>query len=238
VRPLIKVPGAGGRDISRGIALIDHGRRDGLNSLITITGGKLMTYRLMAQKASDLAAGMIGNSRACLSAKVYLPGSEFRVRPKGKRKYFTGVANSVVGSTLYRHGTAIFKILRGSRRNYRLVCECEMVSEGELLYAVNRLNVRDIEDIRRRTRIGMGPCQGMLCAYRTAGILQELNADLPKEPMAMLEDFIEERWQGIKPVLWGDAIRESELMYWIYRGLLGVQDAGGGTPRRRGKAKA
>ncbi len=44
-----------GRNISRGIVLLDHEVRDGVPGFVTITGGKLMTYRLMAEWATDLA---------------------------------------------------------------------------------------------------------------------------------------------------------------------------------------
>ena len=30
--------------------------------------------------------------------------------------------------------------------------------------------------------------------------------------------------RGIKPVFWGDALREGEFTYWIYEGLFGVSD--------------
>ncbi|MCR6555322.1 anaerobic glycerol-3-phosphate dehydrogenase subunit A, partial [Aeromonas sp. CPF2-S1] len=57
VRPLVAVDGdESGRNISRGIVLLDHSDRDGLQGFNTITGGKLMTYRLMAEWATDLLA--------------------------------------------------------------------------------------------------------------------------------------------------------------------------------------
>ncbi len=55
IRPLFQSAETGDdRDITRGFTLIDHEGRDGLAGLITITGGKLMTYRLMAEKTVDL----------------------------------------------------------------------------------------------------------------------------------------------------------------------------------------
>ena len=46
IRPLFQSEEKGDdRKISRGFTLIDHGKRDGLQNLITITGGKLVTYR-------------------------------------------------------------------------------------------------------------------------------------------------------------------------------------------------
>ncbi|MGL5586865.1 MAG: anaerobic glycerol-3-phosphate dehydrogenase subunit A, partial [Aeromonas veronii] len=34
--------------------------------------------------------------------------------------------------------------------------------------------------------------------------------------------FLEERYKGTRPVLWGDALREAEFTYWIYEGLFGL----------------
>ena len=47
VRPLVAADNdPSGRNISRGIVLLDHEVRDGVPGFVTITGGKLMTYRL------------------------------------------------------------------------------------------------------------------------------------------------------------------------------------------------
>jgi len=60
VRPLVAVDGdESGRNISRGIVLLDHAERDGLKGFNTITGGKLTTYRKMAQHAVDAALGVM-----------------------------------------------------------------------------------------------------------------------------------------------------------------------------------
>jgi glycerol-3-phosphate dehydrogenase len=60
----------GGRGISRGFAMIDHGTQDNVGGLISIVGGKLTTYRLMAAAAchAGRARGMHhrqGPSAAC-----------------------------------------------------------------------------------------------------------------------------------------------------------------------------
>jgi glycerol-3-phosphate dehydrogenase len=31
--------------------------------------------------------------------------------------------------------------------------------------------------------------------------------------------FLNERWKGIQPVAWGDALRESEFTRWVYQGF-------------------
>jgi glycerol-3-phosphate dehydrogenase len=225
VRPLMASPASGdSRKISRGIALVDHEERDGVSGFITITGGKLMTYRLMAQMAVDLACKKLKTDKKCVTQSMPLPGSEKNTISKKSAKMFTGISNSVVGSTFNRHGDRIARILNRDKRNYRLVCECEMVTEGEIEYAIRNFNIRDIEDLKRRTRIGMGPCQGELCAYRAAGLFVRYKGTPPEEADKLLIDFIEERWKGIRPVFWGDALREAEFIYWIYQGLFGMGD--------------
>ena len=223
VRPLIAVSGkVQGRKISRGIVLIDHKLRDGLDGLITITGGKLMTYRLMAEKTSDLVCKKLNRRVKCTTHKIPLPGSEKKIPARQTIKKFSGIPASTVGSTFYRHGQRVHNILTRDKKNYRLICECELVSEGEIEYAINKLNIKNIIDLRRRTRIGMGPCQGELCAYRAAGLFNEYASSPADESLKLLKEFLEERWKGIKPVLWGDGLREIELTYWIYQGLFGL----------------
>lgn len=56
--------------------LLDHVlERDGMEGFITITGGKLMTYRLMAEWATDAVCRKLGNTEPCKTAEQPLPGS-------------------------------------------------------------------------------------------------------------------------------------------------------------------
>lgn len=68
-----------GRSISRGIVCLDHATRDGLEGFITITGGKLMTYRLMAEWATDLACKKLGRDVKCRTAEVLCRGRNWRL---------------------------------------------------------------------------------------------------------------------------------------------------------------
>ena len=53
-----------------------------------------------------------------------------------------------------------------------IVCRCEMVTEGEIVDAINRpLGARSLDAIKRRTRQGMGRCQAGFCTPRTMEIL-------------------------------------------------------------------
>ena len=225
VRPLVAASKEdSGRDISRGIVLVDHESRDGCLGLISIAGGKLMTYRLMSEMTVDLICEKLAVSEPCRTKDTPLPGSEKKMPPDWKPKQFSGMIESVVGSTLFRHGERVQRILGKNESDYGLICECEMVTAGEVKYALENLNVKDLVDLRRRTRLGMGPCQGELCAYRAAGLFESFGAADGEKSLAMLKDFLEERWKGVRPVLWGDALREMEFSYWIYQGLFGLVD--------------
>ena len=46
----------------------------------------------------------------------------------------------------------------------RIVCRCEQVSEGEIRAAIRRNpQAWDMDGVKRRTRSGMGRCQGGFC---------------------------------------------------------------------------
>ena len=59
----------------------------------------------------------------------------------------------------------------------RIVCRCETVSEAEIRAAIRcRIGARTLDGVKRRTRAGMGRCQGGFCTPRIIAILcEELN---------------------------------------------------------------
>jgi glycerol-3-phosphate dehydrogenase len=82
-----------------------------------------------------------------------------------------------------------------------------------------------LNDIRRRTRMGMGTCQGNFCALRAAGATLEAGQQPEPDPLRILRDFLEERGHGIRPLLWGRQLREVELERGIYCASLNVDGA-------------
>ena len=55
-----------------------------------------------------------------------------------------------------------------------LVCRCEEVTEAEIRAAIRRpVGARTIDAVKRRTRAGMGRCQGGFCSPRVLEILSE-----------------------------------------------------------------
>ncbi|MDR2800958.1 MAG: anaerobic glycerol-3-phosphate dehydrogenase subunit B [Desulfovibrio sp.] len=87
-----------------------------------------------------------------------------------------------------------------------------------------------LNDLRRRTRMGMGTCQGNFCALRAGAALAESGVLHPLEPQKMLREFLEERWRGIRPLLWGRQLREVELERGIYLASLNIDGRPGQYP--------
>ena len=107
------------------------------------------------------------------------------------------------------------------KKDESLVCECEGVSVAEVNYAIDELGAKNIINLRRRTRLGMGTCQGELCACRAAGLLSKANG-CARRSVEDLASFMNERWKGMFPVAWGDTLAEAQFTSWIYEGVCGL----------------
>ncbi len=225
IRPLQREGGPGGADgrsVSRGFAVLDHEERDGLEGLVTVVGGKLTTYRLMAEKVADMVAKKLGVKAPCTTAEEKLPGSE-KIGKSGKRPAFPeGMPAWEIKALTLRHGSRAPLMLRQEQAagSYlSRVCECECVTEAELRFSVQKLFARTIDDLRRRTRLGMGPCQGLTCGPRAAALLaDELDLD-PAQADRLLREFVLQRRKGRMAVIDRGAAAQEELIRSAERGL-------------------
>lgn len=224
VRPLVADDSdPTGRSISRGIVCLDHAKRDGLEGFITITGGKLITYRLMAEEATNLACKKLNIDKPCETAEIPLPGSEPDSKDEERRAHIIELSTEQKAAE-GRHGSWTGKIESRSDSDDALVCECEQVSVAEVNYAINELHVHNLINLRRRTRLGMGTCQGELCACRGAGLLDK-HDNCSDRSLKDLASFMEERWHGMYPVCWGETLCEVQFTSWLYQGVMGLGDS-------------
>ena len=59
-------------------------------------------------------------------------------------------------------------------RYAKVVCRCEMVTEGDIVNAIKRpIPAHTIDMVKRRTRAGMGRCQGNYCRSRIAELIAD-----------------------------------------------------------------
>lgn len=205
-RPLVKdsrVELTDTRHMSRGMSIIDHESRDGLKGLLTISGGKLTTYRLMAKNITDVMVEQLGEpEKVCTTETEQVPGST-----EGKNYHVT-------------HRLADREV---DRLEDQIICECELMSRRMLTDLMDAHPDATFDDLRRQLRLGMGPCQGGFCSTRAAGIALETGHSDVDRSTEMLRSFLKNRWVGLWPILYGDQVRQTALDNWIFKGTLDIE---------------
>lgn len=208
VRPLLQSGGdADDRDATRGFALIDH-TSQGLDNFSTITGGKLTTFRLMAEKTSDLISARLGITIACTTDTVALPdGSACQWTEPGAAPRYWHKANNP---------------------DDMILCECEMVPQSAIDQIVKCAPGAEkemtLEAIALRSRAGKGPCQGSFCGIRIASYLYDRGYYADETGLIHMRDFFNERFKGMRTVIWGQQAAQMELAEALHCGLLGLDN--------------
>ncbi|MDY5584694.1 MAG: anaerobic glycerol-3-phosphate dehydrogenase subunit GlpA [Arcanobacterium sp.] len=214
-RPLIKdkrVAANDTRHMSRGMSVIDHSTRDGISGFLTIGGGKLTTYRLMAKNIVDYMCEQLGEDRPCTTDQEAVP--------------------SAVNHPTHK-ATDRLRDREEDRLEDPLICECELVTRSMIERTLEKQPDANLDDVRRQLRVGMGPCQGGFCSLRAAGVMHDFTkarlenpADIEKladRTSTMLRLFVANRAQGIRPLLFGQQLREAALDKWILSGALDIE---------------
>jgi len=215
VRPLYDPGGADSRQMSRAHALLDHETRDGVAGLLSMVGGKFTTFRHMAQLLVDAACAKLNVERKCVTAETV-------IEPQGTKLHL-----------LTKRLASLEGIAQPATHN-PVICECELVTRAQIEEHLCESHSPILNDLRRDLRLGMGPCQAGFCAYRATGIIHDTlnlsntNISDPRNGVkganSQLLQFLQERWKGERPVMWGHSLRSLELDLHIYHNILGVQN--------------
>lgn len=208
VRPLLQsAGGSDDREATRGFSLLDHSTQE-LSNFCTITGGKLTTYRLMAEKTCDLVAGRLNNSEQCQTHIVPLPDEESCkwTEPGASPKYW----------------------YKANDPEDMILCECEMVPQSAIDEIVKDAPGAEkemtLKAIALRSRAGKGPCQGSFCGIRIASYLYDQGHYHDKTGLIHMRDFFNERFKGTRTVTWGLQAAQMELAEALHCGLLGLDN--------------
>lgn len=235
VRPLYQPPtevqASQNRAVSRAHTVLDHGENDGVDNYVSIVGGKLTTFRLMAKDTVDVVCEKLGVTEPCTTADEILP-------------------NQVAGKTYWvGHRLAEHEAEGGG--DAALICECELVTRPMLNDFLDDHWPATIDDMRRGTRLGMGPCQGGFCTFRAAGLMAERAAAeasrgagasggsataagggtaasgvSPASPDAAddaIVGYLRERFKGTRPIAAGRQLQELWMVLGMYVGGLGIE---------------
>lgn len=222
-RPLYSAdPNAGGRSASRGFVALDHAH-DGIKGFMSVCGGKFTTYRLMAEKVCDIVCPQLGVNVKCRTAEENLVDDikpELMSRAKAVfPSYGAELAASRLGNEKLER---VVDRIEKCPESKELVCECENVTMAEIEEIAASEHSHTISDVRRRTRLGMGTCQGTFCAYRSVGAVDRDGMPWAKDTKFLFKEFLQTRWKGIRPVLWGNMLRDIELTRAIYDAALNL----------------
>ena len=198
--------GSDDRSVSRGFVLIDH-EKDGKDNLITITGGKMTTFRLMAEKTCDLAAAKLGVTTPCVTHRSAL--------------------KSDAPSELTEAGMAIK--LRSLKKDIKdiTMCECEMITRGQFKTLISWLKKRkkraDLNTLRIHSRLGKGACQATFCSQRVTAFMYDEAYLKDDDGIFNIKDLLAERFIGQRPVLWDAQLAQFELNEALYCGFYGLE---------------
>jgi len=207
VRPLAG-SGDADRSVSRNFSLIDHAapREGGVENMVTITGGKLTTFRLMAEKTCDLVCGKLGVSAPCRTRTTLLP--------------------PVAASSWTEPARAAKAWITHHEAEDPVLCECEMVQRSavdEILDALPDKRASLLNSIGLRSRVGKGPCQGAFCSARITSYLYDKGVFTSDDGLEQLTAFLRSRFKGQRPILWGAQMAQSELAEALHCGLFSLE---------------
>lgn len=200
VRPLFKPRDwPSEKPLPRRHSVINHGD-DGLVGFFTVCGGSLTTHRSMAEDLGNQVCLSLGLDTKCISA-------------------ITPLTTSKNG-----HGWRPADNYRGieeDRCYQSLVCECEAVAQSEVIDLIENHGIKHMHDLRRRLRVGFGPCQGTFCGSRVAALIARYHPDFASNDD--LGRFWVERLKGTVHTAWGQQARQALLSDTVYRETLGVR---------------
>ena len=212
VRPLIGEEGSDqsssgdDRSVSRGFVLMDHEAQK-IDNFITITGGKMTTFRLMAEKTANLVAKKLKNTKECRTA--------------GKPLL------SKAPSQMTEAGMSFRIWAKKGEKDDITMCECEMISKNQFKQLISWLkknkNKADLNALRIHSRLGKGACQGTFCCQRVTGFMYDENYLKEDEGIYNIKDLLHERFVGQRSVLWGDQLSQAELCEALYCGFYGLE---------------
>lgn len=222
VRPTLWKYGPLEDALSREHEIIDHAK-DGAPNLYSMIGGKLASYRLFSQEMADRIARDLAPSSRCQTHEKPLPGGD-DVPDALELADKAGITPVAARRLVYRHGGRARLIAHRMKREpseRAVVCTCEPVLEAEVRHAITHEHARTVDDVARRTRLGLGACGGMRCAARCGQILAD-ELDTPvEEGLASARRFLVRQGRMRIPCMGPEQARQEALAYAVHASTLG-----------------
>ena len=246
VRPLYQEGFSGEtRDATRALTLLDHRQRDQVSGFLTIIGGKWTTFRLMAETTMDAACAQLGVSRPCRTAETETPGVEqghywlgHRLHEVEEQKLQSQlicecelVTRRMLEYAVRANPTVTLDDLRRDVRLGMGPCQggfCTYRAAG-ILHELAAGGVEGYDASTWDIAYMQSPAavERQSQATNAAGDSSDAGADLHRydyrpgiHPNLLLRDFLQERWKGLTPILWGAQLKQERLDELIYLGIM------------------
>lgn len=237
VRPLYQEHYNGAsRDATRDLTLLDHQVRDGVAGFLTIIGGKWTTFRLMAQVTMDKACEYLGACKPCITATTPVPGV-------AQGHYWLGhrlqqaeahhlqselvcecelVTRAMLEYAARNNPTLTLDDLRRDVRLGMGPCQggfCTYRAVG-ILHESQMANGEGQSAAEWNVAEMQSPAHSRSAA--ATGQKTEVSDQRAKigNPNLLLRDFLQERWKGLLPILWGRQLKQERLDELIYLALM------------------
>jgi glycerol-3-phosphate dehydrogenase len=170
VRALVREEGVSEGEVSRKHALFDHAKREGIDRILSVVGGKITAYRAIAEEVVDAASRRLSRYTPSRTADDPLPGArpvDLAARPgdlsleAATRAHLTSI-----------YGSRAREVLDLARADPSLalpLCPHHKGIEAEVVHAVQSEWALSLGDVLlRRNTLGLSACQALDCVDRVA----------------------------------------------------------------------
>jgi len=170
VRALVREEGVSEGQVSRKHALFDHAKREGVEGVLSVVGGKITAYRAIAEEVVDTLSRTLSRDARSRTADEPLPGAravDLAARPgdlaleAATRAHLT----SIYGS----RAREVLDLARSDPSLASPLCPHHHGIEAEIVHAVQNEWAQTLGDVLlRRNALGLAECQALDCVERVA----------------------------------------------------------------------
>jgi glycerol-3-phosphate dehydrogenase len=170
VRALVREEGVSEGQVSRKHALFDHAKREGVEGILSVLGGKITAYRAIAEEVVDAVSRTLSRAGRSRTADEPLPGArpaDLAARPGDLTLDATTRAHLI---SIY--GVRAREVLDLARADPSLaspLCPHHRGIEAEVVHSVQSEWAQSLGDVLlRRNALGLSSCQALDCVERVA----------------------------------------------------------------------
>jgi glycerol-3-phosphate dehydrogenase len=202
IRPLPYEPEKSESQVTRNHIIYDHEKKENIKNYISIVGGKLTTYRNLAEETIDVIEKKIGNKHKCLTKEYKLFGAKgigelenFKRENAAHYSERYQIDEIIINYLIEFYGIRFIEVLKyidsDSKLKERIDPERNDI-KAQIFYAVEVEKAKTLEDIIiRRTSLGTHGTLG----YHTVEDIAEIAAPLlnmnENEKVQAIEDYKE-----------------------------------------------